>query len=304
MVARRMAGLPHPWRRDPFPREARIDDLVARLHSFAASSDRCAKKESDNLYRDTETYRRLSQELQETEPVRGRDYDGLEGSLIELTRGWAPRKGYGKSYGAGITREEVHAELSDLIDRIKEFERDADADLAALLQAELQGVIDAYEKRKSKLGLLDFVDLLVRARDLIRGDADVRAEFQARFTHVFVDEFQDTDPIQTEILMLLASDDPEVWTWQFVRPKPGKLFVVGDPKQSIYRFRRADVSIYSERQVDPRTIRCDLSSAHDELPNRREPPARRQRGVRSMDARRRLFSPGGLRSSHSVATGP
>ena len=236
---------PHPWRRDPFPREARIDDLVARLHSFAASSDRCAKKESDNLYRDTETYRRLSQELQETEPVRGRDYDGLEGSLIELTRGWAPRKGYGKSYGAGITREEVHAELSDLIDRIKEFERDADADLAALLQAELQGVIDAYEKRKSKLGLLDFVDLLVRARDLIRGDADVRAEFQARFTHVFVDEFQDTDPIQTEILMLLASDDPEVWTWQFVRPKPGKLFVVGDPKQSIYRFRRADVSIYS-----------------------------------------------------------
>ncbi|MEZ4647833.1 MAG: UvrD-helicase domain-containing protein [Candidatus Eisenbacteria bacterium] len=237
---------PHAWRRDPFPREARIDEIVAVLHSFAERSEQCAKKANDNLYLDTEKYRRLSRELAEAEPVRGRDYDGLEGTLIELLRGWAPRKGYGKEYGAGITREEIHAELTDLIDRIREFECDADADLAALLQGELQQVIESYEERKAKLGLLDFVDLLVRARDLIRGDSEVRAEFQTRFTHVFVDEFQDTDPIQAEILMLLASDDPEVWNWQFVRPQPGKLFVVGDPKQSIYRFRRADVSIYSQ----------------------------------------------------------
>ncbi len=67
---------------------------------------------------------------------------------------------------------------------------------------------------------------------------------QARFDHYFVDEFQDTDPLQAEILLLLAADDPSEDDWRRARPIPGKLFLVGDPKQSIYRFRRADVAIY------------------------------------------------------------
>jgi ATP-dependent helicase/nuclease subunit A len=74
----------------------------------------------------------------------------------------------------------------------------------------------------------------------------VRAALQSRFSHLFIDEFQDTDPLQAEILLLLAADDPSVSRREDVRPKPGKLFVVGDPKQSIYRFRRADVAFYSD----------------------------------------------------------
>src|SRR5262249_2601829 len=62
----------------------------------------------------------------------------------------------------------------------------------------------------------------------------------------FVDEFQDTDPLQAEILLLLSADNAEGADWRQVRPTPGKLFVVGDPKQSIYRFRRADVLLYQE----------------------------------------------------------
>jgi ATP-dependent exoDNAse (exonuclease V) beta subunit len=61
---------------------------------------------------------------------------------------------------------------------------------------------------------------------------------------VLVDEFQDTDPLQAEILMLLAAADPGESDWTRARPGPGKLFVVGDPKQSIYRFRRADIALY------------------------------------------------------------
>jgi len=61
-----------------------------------------------------------------------------------------------------------------------------------------------------------------------------------------VDEFQDTDPIQAEILTLLSADDPAVTDWRAVRPRPGKLFLVGDPKQSIYRFRRADIIFYQD----------------------------------------------------------
>ena len=74
----------------------------------------------------------------------------------------------------------------------------------------------------------------------------LRRELQERFTHFFVDEFQDTDPLQAEILLLLTADDPTQSDWRAVRPVPGKLFVVGDPKQSIYRFRRADVELYEE----------------------------------------------------------
>jgi ATP-dependent exoDNAse (exonuclease V) beta subunit len=72
----------------------------------------------------------------------------------------------------------------------------------------------------------------------------VRADLQRRLSHIFVDEFQDTDPLQAEIVLLLAASDPAVGRWQDVTPAPGKLFLVGDPKQSIYRFRRADVGTY------------------------------------------------------------
>jgi len=67
-------------------------------------------------------------------------------------------------------------------------------------------------------------------RDLVVHDAGIRAELQRRFTHVFVDEFQDTDPMQAEILMLIAGGDPAESDWTRSRPPPGKLFVVGDPK--------------------------------------------------------------------------
>ena len=67
-----------------------------------------------------------------------------------------------------------------------------------------------YEALKTRAGALDFLDLLLRTRDLVRDRADVRAELQRRFTHIFVDEFQDTDPLQAEILLLLAAADPAV----------------------------------------------------------------------------------------------
>jgi ATP-dependent exoDNAse (exonuclease V) beta subunit len=129
---------------------------------------------------------------------------------------------------------------------LDQFRLDADADLAALLQAELSGAIVEYEALKSRMGALDFLDLLLKARDLVRDCVTVRAGFQGRFTHIFVDEFQDTDPLQAEILLLLAASDPDATNWRTVTPVRGRLFIVGDPKQSIYRFRRADVAIYRE----------------------------------------------------------
>jgi hypothetical protein len=71
-------------------------------------------------------------------------------------------------------------------------------------------------------------------------------ELGERFRHLLVDEFQDTDPIQAEVCFLLASPVEEGNDWRMVTPRPGALFVVGDPKQSIYRFRRADIGIYNQ----------------------------------------------------------
>ena len=116
------------------------------------------------------------------------------------------------------------------------------------------------ERLKTRVGRLDFLDLLIKARNLIRDNATVRNELQRRHTHFFIDEFQDTDPLQVEILLLLSADDPAVTDWRDARPAPGKLFVVGDPKQSIYRFRRADIALYEE--VKARLIRAGAELRH------------------------------------------
>src|SRR5439155_1476309 len=96
--------------------------------------------------------------------------------------------------------------------------------LHAQLVEALQGVLDRYEQKKAAEGALDFVDLLVKARDALRESESVRRHVRERFRHLIIDEFQDTDPLQVQIAQLIAGDDP------------GRLVVVGDAKQSIYRF--------------------------------------------------------------------
>lgn len=239
---------PGAWKRPPFDRRKLVDELVDQLSAFADRSENCAKPQRDNLYLDTEPARRLVREIRTAETVRPRDYDGLEGQLVALDtyRFTRVRKGSGQAYGEKLSRKELLEEHAALVTVIAEFHRKADADLAALLREELRETIRRYELLKARAGRVDFLDLLLKTRNLVRDQAAVRADFQRRFTHLFVDEFQDTDPLQAEILLLLAADDPEVEEWRAARPTSGKLFLVGDPKQSIYRFRRADVGTYFE----------------------------------------------------------
>ena len=107
-------------------------------------------------------------------------------------------------------------------------------------------VLDSAAARASE-GTLEFHDLLVSARRLLATRSDVRAVLHERYSRVLLDEFQDTDPIQLEIAVRLTArpEDPAHDTdWRQLRPLPGRLFIVGDPKQSIYRFRRADIAQY------------------------------------------------------------
>ncbi|NLT49036.1 MAG: UvrD-helicase domain-containing protein, partial [Clostridiales bacterium] len=101
-----------------------------------------------------------------------------------------------------------------------------------------------YEERKKALSALNFQDLLLKAADLLATHPDVRQYFQEKYRYILVDEFQDTDPVQARLLMYLTGEELTEASWENITPRPGSLFVVGDPKQSIYSFRRADLSIY------------------------------------------------------------
>ncbi|MBR9990367.1 MAG: UvrD-helicase domain-containing protein, partial [Gemmatimonadetes bacterium] len=128
----------------------------------------------------------------------------------------------------------------------------------------VRGATEAYEQERVRAGTLNFQDLLIFAARLLRDSPPARRELSDRYRFLLVDEFQDTDPIQAEVLFLLASDEeldifehtpgveaPADWrppfaSWRHLTPRPGALFVVGDPKQSIYRFRRADMMLYQQ----------------------------------------------------------
>jgi ATP-dependent helicase/nuclease subunit A len=110
----------------------------------------------------------------------------------------------------------------------------------------LEGYLQAYDDKKREQSRLDFTDLLLVTRDLVKTNLDVRRYFQRRFDCLLVDEFQDTDPLQAEIVFFLAEQEPRASEWIDVALRPGKLFLVGDPQQSIYRFRRADLEVYSQ----------------------------------------------------------
>ena len=141
----------------------------------------------------------------------------------------------------------IKASLRELDNAVNEEIGEARrAALLPLLEG-LRGFALDYAQRRRAEGRAEFHDLLVWARELLRDNLEVRDHFRRRFSHLLIDEAQDTDPIQTEIAMYLAEsvpdgtpDEPRPTAWERITPEAGKLFVVGDPKQSIYRFRRAD----------------------------------------------------------------
>ena len=115
---------------------------------------------------------------------------------------------------------------------------------------------------RRRMNSLNYGDLLNLTSRVLRENEVVRRALQRKFRHLLVDEFQDTDPVQAEILFWLAQDGDQssssaqgdVPDWRKLSLRPGSLFIVGDPKQSIYRFRRADIDIYNlvrKRFSDP-----------------------------------------------------
>lgn len=109
----------------------------------------------------------------------------------------------------------------------------------------LSGALEQYSQLKKERSLLNFQDLLINTSILLKNNSEVREYFQEKYRFLLVDEFQDTDPIQAEIMFFLTGENTNEQIWTKCKPRAGSLFVVGDPKQAIYRFRRADIDTYN-----------------------------------------------------------
>ncbi len=156
-----------------------------------------------------------------------------------VQKGWSEGKqgkAAAKALGEGFF-ELVNGEMAEVLRAWREHRYPA-------VMRFLQRAAEEFTRERLATGRLGFEDLLLGAAALLREHPGARRELGLRYRHLLVDEFQDTDPIQAEVCFLLASDPREGKEWRRVTPRPGGLFVVGDPKQSIYRFRRADILVY------------------------------------------------------------
>lgn len=158
-----------------------------------------------------------------------------------LDRKDAPRAAKSAPPGIAEELEEAGKRAHRLIGRLGEVDETLWTDLFDVVRKFVGSMRDALAAR----GLVGFDALLVRARDLLRDRPDVRERLKSRWRMILLDEFQDTDPLQYEIVLFLAERAGESSRDPFrANLEPGRLFVVGDPKQSIYRFRGADYGAF------------------------------------------------------------
>lgn len=122
---------------------------------------------------------------------------------------------------------------------------------------------EAYGQEKAEGGHLDFEDLLIGARDLLEHHTGVRAKLQRRMRYLLVDELQDSALIERGIILPMVRDEEVFRKSGVERIVPGKLFVVGDDKQSIYRFRGAEVTMFRDftdrMEAEGEVVELDVS---------------------------------------------
>ncbi len=243
------ADLSEPGPAADAPPAGRAGVEVARLWPEAERLLQFSKNGAgDGLY-DRVTLRRVAARALGSAPAGSFNYYRQLARMLPLSTTSGNRDNWNVDQGTGVNActalKGLLGEIQqEILSELEEARRHALVELVNSLTEFVLG----YSERRRQEGRAEFQDLLVWARDLLRDNIGVRDHFRRRFSHLMIDESQDTDPIQAEIAMFLAEEVPEgtageerPTSWDTIVPERGKLFVVGDPKQSIYRFRRADV---------------------------------------------------------------
>ncbi len=246
-------------RRDPFDRNREIETLIAAVEGLASRAPETEAR-GDKLADFLAELRHWRNALADHERTRPRDHDALERELVGLLDAkwleWTTGT-RGKPIGAHA-RDAIVRDRDALHTALESFRLRANADLAFCLARDLAPAVRLYEARKRAIGVLDHLDSLLRARALLAESKTARIALRERFRFLFVDEVQDVDPIQKDVVLLLAGSDPDEGVVARTKPRPGSLYLVGDPKQAIYGFRRADLRTYL-------ALRDMLVPAHAEL---------------------------------------
>lgn len=158
----------------------------------------------------------------------------------------------GKKGCWNVDLDDLKARISEAGDALDEVQGSVAQACVKKIGSEVRRFTLQAAGERRAAGRLEFHDLLVLARSLLRSPqhgATVRSRLHQQYRRLLLDEFQDTDPIQIELAVRIAAENPESQSvgerpWNKVPVAPGHLFVVGDPKQSIYRFRRANIDTF------------------------------------------------------------
>lgn len=206
----------------------------------------------DRLRERIERLRSLLEDLERTTPEDREAVLAVRaGELTEVGKAGL-KENWGGRGAKDAARETANRIIRGFAETLDECRGQALAGVLALIIR----FVEEEAVRRAREGALTFDDLIVMARDLVTTSPSARSYLRGRYDVMLIDEFQDTDPLQAEIALAFATDPATG------RLEPGRLFVVGDPKQSIYRFRRADMAVYWEtlrRMAGGGASREDLS---------------------------------------------
>lgn len=199
-------------------------------------------------------FKRLTVEIAKINPLielASESEDDQTVLLAGMSSIQSPRVGnLGRAGSWRMPKGEVLGLVAQAYEGFADFKSDVITNLLMVTASKLTDAVLAQADARRRAGQLEFHDLLVRSVQLLRKDARVRATLHDRYRVVLLDEFQDTDPLQIDLAVLIAGDTSE---WDASDPPPwydipvaaGRMFFVGDAKQSIYRFRRADIELFA-----------------------------------------------------------
>lgn len=233
----------HPPRRRQIP-AVDLGPLLRQTSDVLAHADHCTDP-ADKLLTAFKHIKSWHGRLSEAE-------SGELGLVLELLHA-VPQSGFsgGQRGNWSINVAEVRSSCKDLAQQAIALRNSFVQPAVETVTAAMAEVLLQAARERQRSGELEYHDLLVHARDLLVGKdkQGVHAALHDRYRCIMLDEFQDTDPIQAELATRIAASDvcgPD--GWEQLSVPPGRLFTVGDPKQSIYRFRRADIATYLAAQ--------------------------------------------------------
>ena len=214
-----------------------LSEITACAGSIVAWRDQC-QDQSDLLYQTLGKHQTWLENLDTalSDPTASPTWVELVGKPFGPGTG-----GKGDNWGGGDVVKEIREEIKRLAPLCEKIMASHWPPRIAVVLDALIPIVRRHAEDRRRHGTLQFHDQLVLARELLQ-NPQVRERVRDKYRRILIDEFQDTDPIQLDLAELLTTADDRPG------PEPGRLFTVGDPKQSIYRFRRADIATYLRAQ--------------------------------------------------------